>query len=228
MPRKKIYDSLPEFKTCPVCGNNYSLRPGEKRSRYARKIFCTSGCALRSLDKSTYRRNPTFGPRNPRKAILVIGPSIAYLILSKGQCSLIDADMADILEAWNWSANYYKKQRRFYAIRNHLMDSGKHGTAILLHRQILNAPDGTYGDHINRNTLDNRRANLRVVNEAQNVWNTGIRSTNTSGYKGVRRHKDLWRADITVNGKKHCLGYFKTAPEADQAYKEADARLRKW
>lgn len=45
----------------------------------------------------------------------------------------------------------------------------KNGT--LLHRIILNPPTGLVVDHINRNSLDNRRKNLRIVSQRENVLN---------------------------------------------------------
>lgn len=78
-------------------------------------------------------------------------------------------------------------------------------------------------DHENRNKLDNTRNNLRSCTHSQNTANQGIRSTNNSGYKGVRYRKDksLFEARITKDYKESHLGYFQTAIEAADAYDEA-------
>lgn len=74
-------------------------------------------------------------------------------------------------------------------------------------------------DHRNNDSTDDRWQNLRLATQAQNIANASIRSTNTSGYKGVYPHKgNRWVAQIrTPAGKKH-LGVFPTAEEAARAY----------
>ena len=69
-------------------------------------------------------------------------------------------------------------------------------TIQYLHKMIL--PADTDVDHVNRNSLDNRRDNLRVATRSQNNYNTGKHSQNTSGYKGVRRMGNNWQARIKV------------------------------
>ncbi len=89
-----------------------------------------------------------------------------------------------------------------------------------LARLITGALPGMIVDHINGDTLDNRRANLRVCTMAQNVRNRKKPRTNTSGYKGVHwmpRHKK-WMAKITCAGKHIFLGLFDDPAEAHAAY----------
>lgn len=82
-------------------------------------------------------------------------------------------------------------------------------------------------DHINGVRDDNRIVNLRLATNAQNGKNTGLRSTNTSGYKGVSfsKRRGLWIAKIVENYKSHVLGYFRTAEQAAEAYALAANRL---
>ena len=78
-------------------------------------------------------------------------------------------------------------------------------------------------DHINREKQDNRITNLRLCNQSQNMFNTGLFRHNTSGYRGVRfvdRYK-AWHAILNHNGRKHSLGFFPTAEEAAKAYSAA-------
>lgn len=89
-----------------------------------------------------------------------------------------------------------------------------------MHRELLMAPDGFTVDHINRNKLDNRMSNLRVVTVKENVENRGLQSNNTSGYPGVRRNPSLtnpWQARVKYFGKEMAVGVFKTAEEAYSA-----------
>ena len=83
-------------------------------------------------------------------------------------------------------------------------------------------------DHINGDRLDNRIANLREADNAQNSQNRPQQSNNKSGFKGVffnHRHSQPWQAQIMARGQRVQLGYFATAEEAHEAYKEAAARL---
>jgi len=76
-------------------------------------------------------------------------------------------------------------------------------------------------DHINRTPDDSRLANLREVNTSENCQNQGIRKNNTSGYAGVSKRGDKWRAMIQINKKAAFLGIFDTPEEAGATYMEA-------
>lgn len=76
-------------------------------------------------------------------------------------------------------------------------------------------------DHKDRNGLNNTRANLRIATQSQNSANSKVRSTNKLGVKGVYQQDGRYRANITVNGKRHDLGMFVTLEEARAAYMEA-------
>lgn len=58
-------------------------------------------------------------------------------------------------------------------------------TGILLSRFIMDCPDNLEVDHINHDTLDNRKSNLRIVTGRQNCFNQGLSKANKSGHKGV-------------------------------------------
>jgi len=84
-------------------------------------------------------------------------------------------------------------------------------------------------DHINRNPADNRIENLREADKKLNAINSGLISTNTSGYKGVHyfRHGPRvkrWRATIINDGKTISLGYHMTKEEAYEARKKAEIK----
>lgn len=81
-------------------------------------------------------------------------------------------------------------------------------------------------DHEDTDGLNNQWVNLRCATPMQNMSNQGVRVNNTSGFKGVSRFRDkYWVAEIRARGKRHRLGYFKTAEEARVAYCEATNRL---
>lgn len=83
-------------------------------------------------------------------------------------------------------------------------------------------------DHANGNTLANRPGNLRGATPLQSTWNTGLRSNNKSGLKGVCWHagEKAWRATIRDRGKCVTIGRFKDKEMAAAAYREAALRLQ--
>ena len=76
-------------------------------------------------------------------------------------------------------------------------------------------------DHINGDIADNKWANLRNCNVAENGQNLKIRKDNTSGYTGVKRSRNKWLASIMVEQNTIRLGRYQTPEEAHQAYCEA-------
>ncbi len=120
------------------------------------------------------------------------------ILLTQGKIALVaDADY-DWLNQWKW---YVLKDRSgsFYAVRSSSQKKGKR-YPIYMHRLILGLERGDKreGDHRNHNTLDNRRSNLRICTQQQNLTNQKPRSNGTSKYKGVTwdKHRKKWYAQI--------------------------------
>lgn len=86
---------------------------------------------------------------------------------------------------------------------------------FLLHREILGLEHGDplRGDHINRNPLDNRRANLRVATQSQNAQNCNDKG-GSSRFRGVSRKGSKWRAYGNLDNRFHHLGYFEDEEDA--------------
>jgi hypothetical protein len=59
------------------------------------------------------------------------------------------------------------------------------GSRKSMHREIMKTPKGMHTDHINGDTLDNRKENLRVCTHRENCQNKKLRSDSASGMKGV-------------------------------------------
>lgn len=143
-------------------------------------------------------------------------------------CTFVDDADFDWLNQWRWSLKVGRDGRHRYAVRRVYFGGGRgaqKSMLISMHRLILGLEKGDprQGDHINRIPLDNRRSNLRIAERgcADNGQNTGLLSNNTSGYRGVHWIKKLekWQARATVDYKRHVLGCYATAEEADQAAK---------
>lgn len=101
------------------------------------------------------------------------------------------------------------------------------GNLIRLHRFILNNPYGKTIDHIDGNGMNNKRSNLRVCTQGQNLMNQKPQPNKSSKYKGVRWHKasNAWSAQIKVNRKSTHLGTFDSESEAAIAYNMAATNL---
>ena len=97
---------------------------------------------------------------------------------------------------------------------------------IRYHRFIMDCPLNKVVDHINHNTLDNRKSNLRICEKAENNRNVKETSQNSSGVRGVslNTQRNRWNARIIYNGKEYFLGAFKDKGEAIKARKEAEKR----
>ncbi len=90
----------------------------------------------------------------------------------------------------------------------------------LMHRVIMRAQEGQVIDHINRNPLDNRKANLRFVTHQQNTWNRK-KQKSTSKYTGVfpsGYSNRPWYASILIGDKSEWLGSYRTEEEAAYVY----------
>ncbi|MGA2173232.1 MAG: AP2 domain-containing protein [Sedimentisphaerales bacterium] len=112
---------------------------------------------------------------------------------------------------------------KFYVARNVKAGPGK-TRVVLLHREIMNAPRGIVVDHQNRNTLDNRKANLRLVTQSQNqYYKVKTKSKTTSRFIGVyfEKRTGRWAAKIKYRGNGKWLGRFDNEIAAAKAYDEA-------
>lgn len=87
-----------------------------------------------------------------------------------------------------------------YVSRSGGIKDGKHKT-FLLHRLICKTPSGMETDHINRNKLDNRRENLRVMTSRQNHFNTSIRKDNKTGFRGIHfdKNRKRWVLQVVID-----------------------------
>ncbi|MBB3521048.1 HNH endonuclease [Rhizobium sp. BK456] len=143
--------------------------------------------------------------------------------LTKGREAIIDAeDYAIVMgAARSWHAcpqgkNHYAQAR---ALVTHQV--------LMMHRVIMHAPKGLVVDHINHDTLDNRKTNLRIVTRQQNQCNVLPRQGNHSRFKGVCLNKrvNLWVAYINAHGKRTYLGYYHHEEDAARAYDAASLSL---
>lgn len=135
--------------------------------------------------------------------------------------TVVDSADADWVSQFRWYLD------RGYALRHALADGRSY--PLSLQRALLGMARGDKGevDHINRDRLDNRRSNLRVLTPAGNRQNTSSACGSSSQYRGVYWDKELgkWRAALKVGGKRIHLGRFTDEDEAGQVARDAITRL---
>jgi len=134
--------------------------------------------------------------------------------LTKGFSAMVDDSDFEWLTQWRWS--YIGG----YARRT-VKENGAQ-RPIRMHRFILNAPKGMRIDHVDGDSLNNTRSNLRYASHSQNMCNKKKKHNSTSQFKGVAwipsARKRKWRAMIQINQKQTHLGYFADEVDAARAY----------
>jgi len=137
------------------------------------------------------------------------GNEVKRIGLSGGQYALVDAPDYDVLSRYQW----------------HLCGGGyaarsEKGRRVLMHRQIMQPPEGMIVDHIDGHRANNCRSNLRICTYAQNQRNQRKKRGSASMFKGVGYLKNAKRchAKLVFEGKCVWLGHFDNEVEAAQAY----------
>lgn len=130
------------------------------------------------------------------------------IFTSKGQEIIVSEDDFSSLNQYKWMIN-----SKGYACRNF---GG--GNLVYMHRLLLNPPFGMCVDHINHNTLDNRRENLRIVSKAANCRHL-LQEKRMKPQFVLARGKKPWRAAFRIRGTNRknytmSLGCFATEIEA--------------
>ena len=99
----------------------------------------------------------------------------------------------------------------------------------LLHRFIMNPKDDEIIDHINHNKLNNKRCNLRICSQQQNLMNASKRKNCSSKFKGVfwNKYDNRWRASIVINNRNKYIGNYLNEIEAAEAYDRASIKYFK-
>ena len=144
----------------------------------------------------------------------------AIILTRKGEKILVDTADYERFSKFTWYINSWG-----YAVR--FIRAGGKKFCIQMHREVMGLVmhDGKIVDHVNRMKLDNRRANLRLCTAGQNIANSGPKSHNRLGVKGVRKYRNKFQAKITIAGRRKFLGSFATAEEASEFFDLASVLL---
>jgi hypothetical protein len=148
------------------------------------------------------------------------GYAYRRIYLGEGRFTIVDPQDYYWLNYFHWCINGRREQ--LYAIRSDIVADGK-AKFVRMHREIMKPPKGLVVDHRFGNTLDNRRANLRLATKAQNMQNRRKRKDTSSQFIGVSFDKNYkkWVSQIVYQRKRKWLGRFDDEINAAKAYDEA-------
>jgi hypothetical protein len=188
--------------TCEICNKKIERKPSE----ILKHTFCSKQCF------SIYRRNVEV--RNVKRKLNKYKICDGYIIIytNTNKEILIDKEDFKKVSKYTWHLG-----AKGYAVTSEMKKCKC--TLILMHRLIMDAPKEMIVDHINHNRLDNRKSNLRICTIQQNIMNSKCHKDSKSKVRGVDYHNrdKLWRARITINGKRISLGWFKSKDDAVKA-----------
>jgi hypothetical protein len=155
--------------------------------------------------------------------LLRYGYAFRKINLSENCFTIVDIDVYYRLGRFKWSACGHDDNSLYAARILRKTEFGRIKT-MYLHREIMNAPKKLLVDHKNGDSLDNRRANLRLATQSQNLANAiRDKSKTSSRFTGVHfdKNRKKWFAGMNYQGKKVFLGRFDDEIEAAKAYDRA-------
>lgn len=166
-------------------------------------------------------------PAHARTNPMRVEGGVAYIDVSTPRLpgSIVRIDSDDVPLVLDGQGRWFawlgtKASARTYAKRHRL---GSGDAIEYMHRLILGAAAGRFGDHRNGDGLDNRRSNLRAASHAENNRNRVGLAGATSRFKGVSldRKSGKWFACIKYERRTRSLGHYEDEIAAAQAYDTA-------
>lgn len=134
---------------------------------------------------------------------------------------IIDTDDIERVQKYHWRTSH--KKNKVYAVTGQNKNGQKQ---IYLHKYILNkeVPDGCEIDHINSNSFDNRKSNLRIVTRLENIQNVNVRKESKTQIRGITYHPNWhsYTVDFYFNKKRFYFPHFETLQEAIWCRKTAE------
>ena len=197
---KKVSNGSYVYKCKCDCGNDFEVSSSKLRSGHTKSCGC-------------YRKEYLSEKQRKYNRIEVEGDVAKIYFFNSNRYAIIDAEDVDKVKEYCW----IDKPKKYYpsAVVN--------GKQLELHRLIKPNTDKKFvTDHINRNPLDNRKCNLRIVTQCVNCQNTDKPSTNTSGYKNISyiSTRQVYVVSFTKNHKNYYVGSYKDLETAIQKLEE--------
>ena len=141
--------------------------------------------------------------------------------LTQGKVAIVDEADAEMVGAYKWYVST-GSPTLLYASRKDWR-SGR-AREVLMHRLIMAAGPGQVVDHINGDTLDNRRSNLRLTDVQHNSWNRAPQRWSRSQYRGVSVYGGRFHVRIFVEGRNEYLGCYTDERLAARVFDYAAAK----
>lgn len=175
------------LKTCQFCGKVY-------KTYDSNRMFCSISCS----------NNAKIGIKKIKKGNEIkIFNDFAKIIVNSKKFGikevLIDLDDIEKVKKYTWCLTH-SRDMNLYA-----MTKTSENKTIKLHRYLMNFPNNKDIDHINHNTLDNRKFNLKVCSRAENNQNLGIRTNTKLGLKYITKRNKAYDKRYKGNYEIYCL-----------------------
>ncbi len=204
------------LRTCDICGKKGNV--GYITFLVAENLFCCK------KHRWQYEKFGKFLDNNPRSIkdrnqIIEYADYAEIILYNKNSDevarALIDIDDIEKVKNMKWRKT------------GHHVSSDVEGSKfqILLHRFILGVSDINIDvDHIDRDVLNNKKANLRVCSHQENTFNCSLSKNNTSGFIGISwsKSRDKWEPSLFINGKRLYLGRYENIEDAVVARLKAE------
>lgn len=195
---------------CDYCGKEVYKTPS-KIAKY-KNHFCSIFCNNKSKRKENN---------------IIIKDNHAEIIIKKEDkvfICLFDIEDIEKINYMRWNLHRRSEDEYYYVVGAERNELKEKRIKRLFHRLVMNCPDDMVVDHINHNTLDNRKCNLRVCTRQQNTENRkscNITNVN-SGYRNVYWCKDRnkWRVRVMQKGKSYHAGFFVNIEDAIKVAEE--------
>lgn len=169
-------------------------------------------------NKGKFVAYPKFLIINVSKHTMTESQYTSIIWLTQDKYAIVDNDAAEWLLRWSWSVSFSKDKKVVYA---RTADKYNNYKKLSMHRHLMGVSGRkTFVDHENGNTLDNRKANLRICTPADNARNKFDFKT-TTGFKGVSKKYDrFYIAQASLDDKNVYLGFYDCPIKAAKAYDE--------
>lgn len=185
------------------CGNEFVARGDYLRDGITRHCGCN-------------RKGNGVGKTSKLNKYIIINDYAIGITTNTNNEFCIDIDDIDKVQKYSW----------YESDTGYLM-SRINNKIVRMHRLIMDVKDkNVVVDHINHDTLDNRKNNLRIASSSQNNMNKIKQSNNTSGITGVSwdKRKKKWRAYIKINSEHSELGFYDNFEDAVNARRNAEEK----
>lgn len=221
-----------------------NLKPQKNKNKiyYSKTWLCECHCGfcdntirevlernlINDISRGCGRKSKVLNGRNNRKQNEFKKVDDYYEIYCGDKVALVDEDDFDNVIKYKWNLHKDSVNTYFRAYKGYKDNGIKE--YIFLHNLIMNNLNKQFiVDHIDGNTLNNKKENLRKCSLHKNEVNKKKPKNNTSGHKGVHYSsvERKWKAYISYKNKRIHLGTFINKEDAIRAREKAENKYFK-